>query len=998
MIFETELDDAGNSSIKQLPYSSEPCNAIKRDLFPRLSPSQEKDLSIINHFFKQNLYSNLLNYDKKLEIIKNEEFDAVDFESLFRGLFNPVFDLFKDIFFINEKGELINRYEGYVLKIDAQTQKIHFEKLPGYEILWEQTEENLKKRLSPDDILNLEEYINVRHLNILGIDIKRQFLAYTGEFFKTDKYPIELPLVAEKMFNYLNKDGYLKNIDNFNDFKKEFLFIKERYYDNRYFTAAHIEYVLDGKDFSSLNDCNLFDFFDKRMSDLFYDKEETFSLITHNNECLRISDVKMLQIPSVNEVIDPEYVDELNKVINIYTPIQYRLAGENAVYSNSFNRKYLYSENRTFYEKISYHRICNLNYTDFLNHYKMNDDTMSFCFFNYMLEFSLFDKKINNYINEIMFDFTKNCEKAHVLLSKENNNNITVSDFNKNVELPLHILTNLFNENKEEEENLFKVFFSIYEGKVPVEYNNTHEDMKKLFSYASAHNKNNFLCEELEKLGYFESSVNIINFIGCVKDLFEDKGEFLSSKVDLDGCVSRRLKKELDSLEELKNRMRWINNRKNDKKERNMDDDEWVNFIDEKLFKLLTGDGLISSEEEIISNFIWVEKEFESYSSKVVCSLRRTACFNEEKNWRSVGMSFQEIIQVIDLLDYHLLKGHNQIVYYLKSKDFYPSKKEDGLTPLDYALIGACDNDILDWVCEQIEIKPLDKMNVFGFLRVPLFPININKKMIYETLLNEFETKSFFNYDILNHENPDMRLDSAVLEKMSYVYKKYKVDFNHHSERIYHILNKENCSFFRNDLNLNSNSIEQIKYSLLIKDLVSNREIDLLNEEIKTSRLTIDMNLMHNVIIKDNKESSGILNLLYLTFKYSNKQKDIDFIYDLVTSLLDNMNNETKKNLHNIRDFEGLNIFEVILSLGVHEHRKIIKKLVIDYDFDLKSGVFVFNKLTKEEDFKTYKELYFSRDIYLENLYIYFSTQFEKEKIGKVINSVDVKKVDRKRM
>lgn len=991
MIFETELDDAGNPSIKQLPYSSKR-NAIKRDLFPKLSPLQEKDLSIINHFFKQNLYSNLLNCDKPLQIIKSEEFDAVDFKSLFEGVFDPILDLFKDNFFINQRGEMINRYEGFSLKLDDETQKIHFEKLLGYEILWEQTERKLKNRLSSNDDFNLEEYINIRHLTILGIDIKRQFLAYTGEVFKTDKYTINQHMVVEKMFNYLNKDGYL-NIDNLPDFKRDFEFIKKKYYNNRHFRAG-VDYALDDKELSVLNNCNIFDFFNKRMSSLFYPQRKPVSLIEDDE--LYIPATQHVENPELDEIIDPEYVDEISKVVNFYMRIQYNISRKYSLYSTDMNREYLYSEDRGFRKDNPAHSIHNLSYVEFIDYYKLNDDTMSLCFYHYMFEFSLIDKKIDDYINEMILDFTNNHEKARVLLSGESNA-ITITDFNKNIELPLHILNNLFNENKEEE-NLFKVFFSIYEGKVPVEYNNTHEDMKKLFSYASVHNKNNFLCEELEKLGYFESSVNIINFIGCVKNLFENKGEFLSSKVDLDGCVSRRSKKELDSQEELKNRMRWINNGNNVKKERNMDDDDWVNFIDEKLFKLLTGDGLVASEEEIISNFIWVEKEFKLYSGKVVCSLRRTPCFNEEKNWRSVGMSFQEITQVIDLLDYHLLKGHNQIIYYLKSKGVYPSKKENGLTALDYALIGACDNDILNWVCEQIGVKPFDKMNVFGFLRVPLFPININNKKIYETLLNDFETKSFFNYDILNDENPYMRLDSAVLEKMSYVYKNYKVDFNNNSERIYHILNKENYSFFRNDLNLNSNSIEQIKYSLLIKDLVSNREIDLLNEEIKSSRLTIDMNLMHNVIIKDNKESSGILNLLYLTFKYSNKQKDIDFIYDLVTSLLDNMNNETKKNLHNIRDFKGLNIFEVILSLGVHEHRKIIKKLVIDYDFDLKSGVFVFNKLTKEEDFKTYKELYFSRDIYFENLYIYFSTQFEKEKIGKVINRVEIKKMDRKRM
>jgi len=996
MIFETELDNAGNPSVKQLPCSLEPCNAIKRDLFQKLSPSQKKDLTVINHFFKKNLYSSLLNLDKPLEIIKSEEFDAVDFKSLFEGVFAPILDLFKDIFFINEKGELINRYEGYVLKIDAQTQKIHFEKIPEYEILWEQTERKLKSRLLPDDVFNLEEYINVMHLDILGIDLKRQFLAYTGEVFKTDKYTINQHIVVEKMFNHLNKDGYL-NIDNLSDFKRDFEFIKKNYYNNRHFRAG-VEYILDDKELSVLNDCNIFDFFNKRMSSLFYHQREPVSLMENDESYMPVT--HHVEKPELDEIINPEYVDEISKVVNAYMHIEYNISRKYALYSRDMSRKYLYSEDRGFRKDKPAHRIHNLSYIEFLNYYKLNDDTMSLCFYHYMFEFSLIDKKIDDYINEMIFDFTNNHEKARVLLSGEGDT-ITVTNFNKNIELPLHILNNLFNKNKEEE-SLFKIFFSIYEGKVPVEYNNTHEDMKKLFSYASAHNKNNLLCEELEKLGYFNSSLNIINFIGCVKELFEEKGELLSSKVDLDGCIGRRLKKELNSLEEIRNRLRGINNGDNVKKERNRNDDEWVDFIDEKLFKLLTGDGLIASQEEIINNFIWVEKEFNLYTGKVVCSLRRTPCFDEEKNWRSVGMTFKEIIkgtiQVIDLLDYHLLKGHNDVVYYLRSKGFYPCKKEEGLTPLDYALIGVCDNDIIDWICESIEVKPFDEMNVFGFLRVPLFPANINNKLIYDTLLNDFETKSFFNYDILNDENPDMKLDSAVLEKMSYVYKKHKVNFNNNSERIYHLLNKENRSFFINDLNLNSNNIEKIKYSLLIKDLVCNREIDLLKEEIKTSRLTIDMNLMHNIIIKDNKESSGILNLLYLNFKYSNQQKDIDFIYDLVTSLLDNMNNETKKNLHNIKDFEGLNVFEIIMSLGVHEHRRLIKKLVIDYDFNLKSGVFVFNEVAKEEDFKTYKEIYFSNNVYLENLYIYFSTQFEKEKIEKVINSVDVKKADRKRM
>lgn len=998
MIFETELDEDGEEHLKKLSYNKRDSyvfNMIKPSLFPELSSSQKKNLESINHFFKENLFLKLSNFGTPHSDIKNETFDNINFELLFKGYFSHILNLVKDVFFVNEKGELVNRYDGFLLKLDnSDTPHIHFEKLPDHRFYWkEQCERRFKPRPRKGINFNIREYINIRPYESMSIDIKRQFLYHTGSMFKTDKYPMNIPVFAEKIFNDLNKDGYLKNINNFSDFKKEYLFLKKEYYKEENFWFDSIDYVLNEKEFVHLNEGNIFNFFDNRMKGLFFKEDaKIFSLITKDNKSVCIDDDFKLASPKTDAFITPEYFEEIKKIVNVYTQIQKHIYIESRLFD--INSYYLFDIDRGFKYNNKNHRVHNLTYNDFLNYYKMENNKMNLCFFHYMYEFSLIDEIVKNYIEETILSFTHDNEKVKKMLFENDNKYINLSDLNEKIKYPLNIIEGLCDEENRE---LFEIIVEIHkkDQKKFIEYDsNLDTNIKKLFHYTTEKNNNEFLFNKLE-IEFFNSSENIISVITFIKHLFKSKGECLSSKIDLPEYIKKRIDLEEEKELEDQSPMNWIRSlvceRKKDMVTKNREDSKLVDFVCDKLFILFTGEEVTTNQEEIIKNLIWIEKEFPFLNKeKTICLKRNIPLFNEKENFRIKNRS--EKIEVMNLLDYHLLKGHDEVVHYLKSKGFIPEKKVEGVTSLEYAVIGLCENNIIDWVCEKLEVSPGQKVNVFGFLRYPLSTRSIHDSdMTNHTLLNSVAgiCFCFFNHHLhLNDEVNYALNDDAVLKKMSYVYNKYKVDFSKNAERVYYLLNDQNESLLKYDLNLSYDFVEQIKYSLFIKDLIFKMDIESLKKEIIDHRLTLDMNLIHNMM--NNKDFSGVLNLLYIKSRYETKEQDIKFLEEFVTFMLDNVYKEKTDVVKNIKSYNDLNFFEILMSDDVYKHRNLIKKLVVDYGFDLKSGRYIVDKDSQEKVFENYKKIYFNKNSYTENLYHLLVSQCEKEKIEK---NMDIDKV-----
>lgn len=988
MIFETITDENGERTIKQLSYNYErqeyTHNTIKPSIFPDLSQSQKRELHIINHFFKENMFLSLSDFDKKTPHITNSEFDAIDFKALFKGVFSSVFDLLKENFFINEKGEIINTHEGFSLKIDKETQEIHFEKLPGYEIFWEKEEKSLKCRPQKNESFDIREHITVRPYDYISIELKRQFLLHTGGLFKTDKYPVDVPIVTEKMFNHLNKNGYLKNIDNFEDFKKEFEILHREYYDNETLFIENIKPNSSESEFFELNEGSLFDFFDNRMSSLFYKNDDNiFALTAHDNESMSVSRKLTTKLPEKNIFIEPEKVDEMNRMLNVYLHIKHRMYKERELYNAAAD--YLYDVDRGFRDENKNHQVHNLSYSDFLEYYHMADNTMNLCFYYYMYEFSLVDEKMHDYIDDVIRTFTISNEKAQIILSESG---LSILDFNKKIKLPLAVVRKLANK---ESKGLYSVAVELYSEDLEkiAELKGTSDDIKILFNYATANNKNKELFKKLEESDYFISSKNIVDFINVIYDSFGKYKENLFEKIDLNSYINNKIKEQEEEDDE--DPMVWVNRiraeRKNPPKMRNLNNSELIDIVTEKIIYLSTGE-YASDQKEIIENLLWLDKKLSVDNTKIRCFKRDTPLPDEREICRIEDRS--EKIQVMSLLDYHLLKGHYEVVYYLKEKGLVPQKIEDSVTSIEYALLGACNNDIIDWVCECLDIQPHHKVNIFSFVRLPM-SYKFGMRQVFDfALLESSEYEYLFNY------NPKYKDDIKVLEKMMYLYDKYQVDFSNNFERIYYLLNSGNEKIIEEHLGIDKAIVDKIKYSLFVKELIFKNNISALEDEIKTGRLTVNMTLMHEFMY--NKEVSGILNLLYMYINYKRNETDVKFIEQLINLVFEYMDTITFSKIKDFKCSEGLNIFEIVISKSPHEFRELIKKMVVDYDFNLKSGIYYKDESSQEMVYKDYRDIYFGSHVYTRNLYDFLVSQSEKEKITKKININNSENIKKRRM
>lgn len=991
MIFETITDENGKTTIKQLSYNSErqeyTHDTIKPSIFPDLSQSQKRELEIINHFFKENMFLSLSDFDKKTPHITNAEFDTIDFKSLFKDVFSTVFDLFKENFFINEKGEIINTHDGFSLKIDKETQEIHLEKLPGYEIFWEKEEKSLKCRRQKNESFDIREHIPVRPYDYISIEFKRQFLLHTGSLFKTDKYPVDVHVITEKMFNHLNKDGYIKCVDNFEDFKKEFEVVHREYYDNEIlFIGDNLPKSSEDK-FLELNEGSLFDFFDNRMSSLFYKNDNNiFSLIAHDNESMSVYRKLIKKLPGKNIFIEPEKIDEIHRILNIYMHIKYRIFKERKLYNASSD--YLFDVDRGFRDENKNHQVHNLSYSDFLEYYHMADNTMNLCFYYYMYEFSLVDEQMHDYINDVVLNFTKNNEKAHIILSESG---ISILDFNKKIKLPLPVVRQFANK---ESKDFYSVAVELY-SETPEkigELKGTSDDIKIVFNYATANNKNKELFKKLDESDYFTSSKNIIDFINVIYDEFDKCKEDLFEKIDLSSYINNEIKEQEEKDDE--DPMVWINRiraeRKNPPKMRNLNNSELIDIVAEKIISLSTGE-YASDQKEIIENLLWIDKKLSVDNTKIGCFKRDIPLYDDCEIYRIEDRS--EKIQVMSLLDYHLLKGHNEVVYYLKEKGLVPKKIEDCVTSIEYALLGACSNDIIDWVCKCLDIKSNHKVSIFSFVRLPI-PVGFGVQQVLDSaVLQSSKYKCLFNYD------PKCKDDMKVLEKMMYLYNKYDVNLSKNCERIYYLLNSENEKIIKEHLGIDKAIVDKIKYSLFIKKLIFKNNISVLADELKTGRLTVDMNLMPQFMFnKEVSEVSGVLNLLYMYMNHKCGEEDVKFIEKLINLVFEYMDTITFSKIKDFKCSEGLNIFEIVISRSPHEFRKLIKKMVVDYDFNLKSGIYCKDESSQEMVYKDYRDIYFGSHVYTRNLYDFLVSQSEKEKITKKININNSENIKKRRM
>lgn len=1016
MLFEIVKDENGKDMVLNKPYHKDAhysYKVIKENFFLLPNKQNLENLRTINHHIKNVMVEQFKNFGDYPDNVKNDPLEKMNFQQIFDELFTHQIESFKKIIYLDKDKNLVNLYDGVSLSLKDDHIKVSV--IPEYNFIWEKKKEGHQKysrrsqRKQEKLDFDINEFTNLIPYKWINSEFKNQYLFFIHTFINEHKYNVDKNEIIKSCFQYINRNDVSNTIESFEDFKNDLLFIKE-HYSNVMSHPENVEkdYVLTNKEFHTINEGNLFNVLENTLSSLFYynnNKNKRVSVFSKMNEYNILNDKRYPRIKLNKDLsLNLARRKDLENILSVYERINNHFDYQDHSYVR--HETYLFDGERSYDRNNLFHHINKITYEEFLNYYQVDDDLINYCFYHYFKAYMIADEKMNLYINETVKSFVKNSEKLTLIMSdkyqKEDDIalSLDINSLNQKLSLPLNVLKILYNDEFSlEKKALCEIITDIDLEKNPFEelcFDKMEELnlAEKIFQIYIDNNKGKLLLEKIKEKNLFNRNIYIIKWVEIIEKNLNEKSLTLKNHIDINETINE--------IRENKKKGVYHPKEKEDANDlmHNLSFDESREIISKYIIELLLSEKQIS-QEEVIANINWM-KSLLNINVKDISIM-----VNQEGNpylklEKAFHFSlFDRDVMFYTLLDYHLMKGNNKIVYYLKEEGLKPKFDKDlNISSLEYAIVGDCHNNIIDWICDELGIQEKHPVKVFGFL-------GIQVRSASSCALSNRLLETDFEKGILFGQEKEKRNDFDILKKMEFVYSKYKVDFNCCLNRLYHLIDEENKDIIINNLGLNKIIIEKIIYGIKIRDILINNNILSFKKEVEEGRLSLGVDLRNNI---DNDDelvcNSGVLNFLnsyvdkYRFYSDMNAEKNLE-IY--IRTLLKNTD---EKDIQKYSTFEkNDNLFELVMKNGVRLYENLIREMVLNYGLNLKDGkeidsdfMLIVNNVHAKKEFKSYKEIYFSKNDYEKNLFDQIISDVEKIKIESVLEKNESGRKAKKRI
>lgn len=959
-------------------------NAINTSYFLPLDSITELDL--LNHYIKKDLVSRFYDFDDLNKPVYSEKFENIDFESLFKKIFKNVYNSFVNTFFIDKDNAINNLFEG--ISLILKNNNLYTKDLDNYEEYWEVKEAQMERRLksynkrrgNQEQQLNSHSFLQLSPGNLEINDFIRQSLSYYSQNLVFKDNDINKDDLISKSFEYVktHENTIFNNID---ELKEELnIFIKKE--DNlRYSERMKKNSYLLGDQDISISNKNIFCFLINKMGDLFY---YSHNKKTRNTSILNnISNYNPLIVNKINKryyiSTDHGYtLDSLNKIENafdIHERINNHLNKIEHIFHITNNE--IYERDNSYEYDNKYHQIHEITYNEFITYFKLDDMAINKCLYQFIKEYVLTIHKINLYLNDTFDKWTKNDTKLNILVNsnqyfspKYGYRHISIDEFNKQIEYDLNKLK-IMHENKNKE--LCKLFdvASFFENHIKLinslDMNvDIKEHIKTFIHKAEEENRSAEFLSHLKYKKIFNQIDYIILYFETMENIYNINNKTLKDSLLLPKYLKNGLKISYN-------------------KEKDMDIMKDINKL---VINFFNHHELVNNKK-IISYFKWFNDFLNIPLDQIVVQLDSKYMSNYTE--KSVTFSYSEEYFNLNVLDYFLMQGNEDIVYFLKKNNIKPKfNKDKPISSLEYAILGNNSEQIIDWICNELNINEQYNSKVFGFLSYHAF--HSSQMELKDTL---FSIREEENSGFVFRKDKKIN-DILILEKMSYIYNKYHVNFNYHLSRLYLLIDENNINLILNKLGLEKEIINNINYSIFIKDLLLNDDFITINHEIESGRLSFFTKLNNNYITDDGyRLNEGILNLInaYIThFKYK-EDNILDKSTKLLNTLLDNITPVQEIKLHELHiagKYEDDNLLELLLSYGIENYKPIIKRLCTEHGFNLRGSKIMQDEYRSDDDdsppqMTSYKDIYCNQ-LMEQLIFDKLLSDIEYQKINSVMN------------
>lgn len=1023
MIFQTETDKDGVLSVKKGLYNERDGHSydvLKADVFIPPSDQSISQLNLFNHYIKSGLIKKMEDFEDVIPPGTDAHFESINFKELFSSLFDNGVESFKKTFYIKDN-QLINLYFGCIFFHDERTHKIFWKPIPEYDFLWDKKAKDYMKfdrqgRLkNNNNEFDITERIQMLPSLYSGFDFQYQYLNYIHSLLDNTHFIVDSDKLKKKALDFLIKKGEIEHISNLDEFLRELTLISENYMSHRSLINKKEEYVLNNSSFDIFNKGNLFTLIDGKMADLFYytynrRSGKRFSFLSGINEkSPLLSEYDRRTNLDKSSSLSMHRIESMEKALKAHNKINNLFLYK--TYDFQASSDYILDRERGYSREDRNHQIDEISYSEFINHYDLEDYTVNRCFFEYMGEYIRFNKKIRKYIDSVIQDFAATNEKLKIITrsesekSKHSFRDINLAKINNKLDLPLDFIKNLYCEDVDsDKKELCRLIVKYIDKSAIKKYDIANESFSVLLDkffrdYIEIPRAKDEIFNSKERVVFFKKTSSLIEFLKIIEVYLEENGEGIKGNIDT--------KKETEDMLIYRSPFprRGDADDENDEKEKKKTSfEDLKKFVSKHIVFCLAGD-VVSSEDDFKRNTDILVDVF-------AINLNETFVVNASKNTPLFDESNSAVCHFlgsgkynVSLLNYHLLKGHNDVVKHLINKGAKAHfEKTRPLSSLEYALLGRCDNNIIDWICESLTINKHYFSKMFGFIVFATggtYDMNLSRRLMLKTK----STNCFFTQQKEKQEK-------SVLEKMVYVYEKYEVNFNFALHRLRYLLENKDCtSILKDKLGLDKKIIHNIEYGIYIKNLLLGHDFSAFEREVKEGRLNFHTNLGLNINDDHNAnpDDFGILTLLYAfvdSFSYDPEKKAEEVLEKTVSILLDNIPCSQSGDLRKITTMEEMNIIEILMEKNVRKYQGLIKRLVLEYGFSLDESKLVFpisisasiseSEVVKEH--KSYKELYFNNGDYELTLFDKLKSDIEKEKLMQIVDNSSAKENSKKRM
>lgn len=1036
MLFETYINENGKKQVKTELYNEDSNYAydvIDKKFFENASPDIISSMNIINDYIKKELLKNMRNFEGSFIPDENKEFSNIDFKRIFSDIMSVCQSSFEKTFYI-ENNKLINLHDGVELTIDNENNKIVVNILPGYDFFWENKKEEIENRVSRrkknEFVYDMNNHVNLIPYSFIGVNFKNQYLSYVNSLLNNENYELDEKLLISDCLQYVNKDGCLFNINNLDEFINELLLIKNHYSDRlSHPKSLEKDYILTNKKLETIKKGDIFSFFVDRMSSLFYysynkkDKLNISILSSIDNYNPLLAEKESRIRLNDNIPVSLDRIEELEKILNIHERINKHFDAMRYLFSHSDT--YLLDRDRSYDKYEKNHQINKISYNDFLKYYDLMDYPVNKCLFEFISAYMSFDEMLKEYIGDTIRKFVSNNEKLNLIINDNqmmeyDYSSKDIKELNENLKLPYNAIKILYSPlTCNEIKLLYKIAESLHENKKELEEydfsnDNVNNLLEEIYYNSVKLNKSKLFFERIKDNALINgSNEKIMMFIKIIEKNLNEQNKSLKGAINLKK-LREKIEKDSVSHSIIRNSSFQMEFAKEEKEDfnRNMTLEELIEYVSEAILYPLMGQGN-KEENMLFSHIEWIILNLDINKQDLFVKIKedRIPVFDDKKSYKFNFFGGREII--LNLLDYHLIMGNNEVIYYLKEQGLQPILiKNQEISSLEYAILGVCDNKIIDWICNKLNVLENFPVKVFGFLAFRIYSshdtILSNRLMVNENDLHSSDSVSLFS------QNKEKIYDEKVLNKMKYVYSKYKVNFNFYLNRLHYLINSNNQSLIENELGLNKEIINKIIYGIYIKNLLINNDVINFEKEVKQGKLSFYTDLRNNLDKNEDdiEYQSGILTYLdafYEKFKYHRGFDSENKFENYINILLQYITTNEKVNLKSQKTTDNLNLFELIMKNGVRKYENLIRKLAMEdyYGFDLTSGKRAsqiesrgFIGVDEEEEFeiKSYKELYFNSGDYERTLFDKMVSDIEKFKIQKSIEGNKDTTVKKRRM